>query len=201
MKADSKLGLLLLCGLALTACNSGVGYTAADGQIYQEPIYLDKASAEDFEQHMVVVKGKKGNELKVVICHVPPGNPDNRHTISISENAVDAHMNHGHNKKHADRERDYLGECRDGSDDSGGDGSGDDGSSGGTDGGTDGSTDGGTDSGSGDGGSTGGTDGSSGGTDSGSGDAGSAPVCTSYPITDRDQNCDGADDLTGDQLY
>ena len=32
---------------------------------------------------------------KVDICHIPPGNPANAHTISVSENAVDAHLNHG----------------------------------------------------------------------------------------------------------
>jgi hypothetical protein len=32
----------------------------------------------------------------VVICHVPPGNPDNEHTIIVGEPAVDAHVdNHG----------------------------------------------------------------------------------------------------------
>ena len=34
---------------------------------------------------------------KVDICHVPPGNPANAHTITVSENAVDAHMAHGDN--------------------------------------------------------------------------------------------------------
>jgi hypothetical protein len=38
---------------------------------------------------------------KVDICHVPPGNPDNARTISVSANAVAAHLAHG----------DYLGEC------------------------------------------------------------------------------------------
>jgi hypothetical protein len=38
---------------------------------------------------------------KVDICHVPPGNPDNAHTISVSVHAVPAHLAHG----------DYLGEC------------------------------------------------------------------------------------------
>ncbi len=38
---------------------------------------------------------------KVAICHVPPGNPANSHTISVSQNAVQAHLNHG----------DFLGEC------------------------------------------------------------------------------------------
>ena len=42
------------------------------------------------------------NGDKVCICHIPPGSPDNLHTICISESAVPAHIrNHG----------DYLGEC------------------------------------------------------------------------------------------
>ena len=32
---------------------------------------------------------------KVLICHVPPGNPDNFHTITVSENALPAHLGHG----------------------------------------------------------------------------------------------------------
>jgi hypothetical protein len=33
---------------------------------------------------------------KVTICHIPPGNPDNRHTITIGAPAVAAHLeNHG----------------------------------------------------------------------------------------------------------
>jgi hypothetical protein len=39
---------------------------------------------------------------KVTICHVPPGNPANAHTITVSENAVPAHLAHG----------DYLGPCK-----------------------------------------------------------------------------------------
>lgn len=38
---------------------------------------------------------------KVQICHVPPGNPDNFHTITVSDNAVQAHLGHG----------DLLGAC------------------------------------------------------------------------------------------
>eukprot|EP00928_Gymnodinium_smaydae_P072470 TRINITY_DN5581_c0_g1_i2.p1 TRINITY_DN5581_c0_g1~~TRINITY_DN5581_c0_g1_i2.p1 ORF type:complete len:427 (-),score=70.22 TRINITY_DN5581_c0_g1_i2:284-1564(-) len=38
---------------------------------------------------------------KVVMCHFPPGNPDNFHTISVNENAVRAHLAHG----------DILGPC------------------------------------------------------------------------------------------
>ena len=32
---------------------------------------------------------------KVLVCHVPPGNPANAHVISVSPNAVAAHFAHG----------------------------------------------------------------------------------------------------------
>ena len=33
---------------------------------------------------------------KVLICHIPPGNPDNRHEILVDSHAVEAHVNnHG----------------------------------------------------------------------------------------------------------
>lgn len=38
---------------------------------------------------------------KVTICHIPPGNPSNAHNITVSVNAMDAHLAHG----------DVLGEC------------------------------------------------------------------------------------------
>ncbi len=44
-----------------------------------------------------------GPKVKVDVCHIPPGNPDNFHTIKINENAVPAHLAHG----------DVLGVCED----------------------------------------------------------------------------------------
>ena len=32
---------------------------------------------------------------KVAVCHIPPGNPENAHTIYISKNAVAAHEGYG----------------------------------------------------------------------------------------------------------
>jgi len=43
------------------------------------------------------------NSNKVLLCHVPPGNPANAHTISISANAVPAHL--------ANHPGDHLGPC------------------------------------------------------------------------------------------
>ncbi len=40
-------------------------------------------------------------ENKVTICHIPPGNPGNAHTLSIDSSAVPAHLGHG----------DTLGPC------------------------------------------------------------------------------------------
>jgi hypothetical protein len=60
--------------------------------------------------------GAGGGTTKVTLCHIPPGNPANMHTITVGEPAVQAHLGHG----------DKLGAC------AGGDG----GSGGGNDGGT-----------------------------------------------------------------
>lgn len=40
-------------------------------------------------------------ETQVTLCHVPPDNPGNAHTISVGESAVGAHLAHG----------DRLGSC------------------------------------------------------------------------------------------
>ncbi|MDH3622448.1 MAG: PQQ-binding-like beta-propeller repeat protein [Myxococcales bacterium] len=45
--------------------------------------------------------GGGGGHHKVLMCHVPPGNPDNAHEIWVGESAVPAHLDHG----------DTLGAC------------------------------------------------------------------------------------------
>ena len=42
---------------------------------------------------LVPVTGHAGKQVSV--CHVPPGNPTNVHTISIGEAAISAHLAHG----------------------------------------------------------------------------------------------------------
>lgn len=39
-----------------------------------------------------------------IVCHVPPGNPDNQHSITVGSSAVDTHLAHG----------DTLGTCAEG---------------------------------------------------------------------------------------
>lgn len=47
---------------------------------------------------------------KIIICHIPPGNPENAHSIEVSINATNAHLNgnNGH--------RDFIGDCFSGCD-------------------------------------------------------------------------------------
>jgi hypothetical protein len=58
---------------------------------------------------LVAVLGAVGfaaGQPKVTICHVPPGNPDNAHSITIGEAAVPAHL--------ANHPGDAIGECQGG---------------------------------------------------------------------------------------
>jgi len=44
---------------------------------------------------LMVGPAMSGKPVKVDVCHYPPDDPDNFHIISVSENAVAAHENHG----------------------------------------------------------------------------------------------------------
>lgn len=50
---------------------------------------------------MLMASGAMAGPQKVDICHVPPGDPSDAHTISVSGNSVSAHLRHG----------DTLGPC------------------------------------------------------------------------------------------
>ena len=54
-----------------------------------------------FAPAMADKPGEEPNEGKVLVCHIPPGNPDKAHTISISEDDVQDHLDHG----------DFEGDC------------------------------------------------------------------------------------------
>ena len=42
---------------------------------------------------LVFAQAVSAANSKVQICHIPPGNPGNFHTITISEKALGAHLN------------------------------------------------------------------------------------------------------------
>jgi hypothetical protein len=50
---------------------------------------------EDDEEPEEGEEGEEDAETKVVVCHVPPGNPENPVTIEVGETAVPAHLAHG----------------------------------------------------------------------------------------------------------
>jgi hypothetical protein len=54
-------------------------------------------------QELARVRASRGQEL-VEICHRPPGNPDNRHTIVIESSAVPVHIQHGDRRGECDED-------------------------------------------------------------------------------------------------
>ncbi len=74
---------------AITVCDQSSSWYSvmtedAGGCVGMDSIYVN------------VVDVRCGNGLnKVAVCHIPPGNPANAHTICISENGVPAHLAHG----------------------------------------------------------------------------------------------------------
>ncbi len=66
---------------------------------------LIRAAAGSAVLALVLVTGSPGpvgaDGVKMTICHVPPGNPDNAHVIRVGIRAVPAHLMHG----------DRLGNC------------------------------------------------------------------------------------------
>jgi hypothetical protein len=98
---------------------------------------------------------------KTTVCHIPPGNPGNAHTICVGNSAVPAHLDHG----------DFLGTCicPGGGSDTGSNGGSDTGSNSGSDTGSNSGSNTGSNSGSNGGSNTGSNGGSGTGSNAGSG--------------------------------
>lgn len=77
---------LCLCGVSPMDSNGDVQYWGA-------PLIWGQSGCSD--DYPV------GNNNKVSICHLPPGNPNNEQNISVSINSVKAHLSHG----------DRIGDC------------------------------------------------------------------------------------------
>jgi hypothetical protein len=122
-KRSSTMFLLgTLAALALTACTAQVSVIAQ-----AEKNLPDKCQANVADPRAC----DPADTSKTTVCHIPPGNPANAHTICVGNAAVPAHIDHG----------DFLGTCSCPDDGGGGDGGGGGGGTGG--GGGDGTGDGG----------------------------------------------------------
>jgi hypothetical protein len=85
--------------LALSCCVGLLGCAAEEDQ----SMYL--TGTEEGAVHDSSGDWSCDSPRKVLICHIPPGNPDNAHTICVGASAVDPHQRlHG----------DTLGACGDG---------------------------------------------------------------------------------------
>jgi len=55
----------------------------------------NKKDIQEFDDSVIVTSSSSSSIGKVTICHIPPGNPGNNHTISVGSPAVPAHLAHG----------------------------------------------------------------------------------------------------------
>lgn len=118
-RPNSILGIILSVVVTsslmlLTACGDDGNDSdtlSRDGSALEEQA-ADAVDSDGYCDRAQKAQKAPKNNKKVMICHIPPGNPANAHTIVVSKNAVRAHLAHG----------DVLGAC--GCDDEGGPGNG-----------------------------------------------------------------------------
>ncbi|MGE5180648.1 MAG: hypothetical protein ACM31C_01235 [Acidobacteriota bacterium] len=84
--------LLLLGTMVATACTASVNVQSQDEKGLPQTC---SANAPDPRAC------NPSDTKKTTVCHIPPGNPANAHTICVGNAAVPAHMDHG----------DFLGTC------------------------------------------------------------------------------------------
>ncbi|AGC42050.1 lipoprotein [Myxococcus stipitatus DSM 14675] len=90
--------LVALCVLLASGCG---GAPTADGENGGDPQAGGLEGSTDVEGNVDPVSGEGAGRDKVTVCHIPPGNPANAHTITVGAPAVKAHLKHG----------DTLGAC------------------------------------------------------------------------------------------
>ena len=102
------IGVVCFSAALQSACGSATGDTLSarspSSAISKSTSRYDssgKNANESDECDASGVSSDANGTCKVTICHIPPGNPDNRHTIRVGEPAVQAHIDHG----------DYPGAC------------------------------------------------------------------------------------------
>jgi len=114
MKLLPMLGALGMLAFGLVAAVAFSAPAVADGSAAalapHAPLTPGVTSAKPEATGVIVTDGEDdddacGDEEKVCICHLPPGNPENRHTICIGPSAVPAHIrNHGDSPEPCEKE-------------------------------------------------------------------------------------------------
>ena len=66
-----------------------------EGSLVRYQFCVDAKGQGKVESVIVVYQLEGSPQAKAVICHYPPGNPGNRHTIEVGQPAVAAHLAHG----------------------------------------------------------------------------------------------------------
>jgi hypothetical protein len=94
MNLGRAQSLMTLAGAVGTAWVLGC-MNPTDSTQNNETLAMSQAGEADSSGH-------GGGVGKTTICHIPPGNPANAHTITVGNPAVKAHLAHG----------DYLGMCK-----------------------------------------------------------------------------------------
>src|SRR5258708_16144058 len=100
--------LSLVAVLALVGCGNGGGQGSLDEASNSAAAAAAAAAAADKAAATVCTPGAPdpracdpADTKKTTICHIPPGNPANEHTLCVGNPAVPAHLAHG----------DHLGSC------------------------------------------------------------------------------------------
>ena len=93
------MSLVRFLGIAGVLCMAACGGEASDGSWSA----LDEANI-DAQPPQVCTPGQPdpracdpADSKKTTVCHIPPGNPANEHTICVGNAAVKAHLAHGDN--------------------------------------------------------------------------------------------------------
>jgi len=90
-------------GVTLGACEGGGDSGSSDQTLIAALVACHLYDGTVDKTAEIRVCTPKEETHKTTICHIPPGNPANAHTLCIGNQAVPAHLqNHG----------DYLGPCK-----------------------------------------------------------------------------------------
>src|SRR5215203_325676 len=94
-KLRARWLVLVLGGILLAAAMLVGGAGNADAQGQSQGKGKAQGQEKGKSQGGDEAEGGGGQDNKVTLCHMPPGNPENAHVITVGAPAVKAHVAHG----------------------------------------------------------------------------------------------------------